>query len=184
MTDTPGFHGEIADPERTRVLLAALDDYRLARQAILAVLGLAPSNRDPLAEFSEHLVTALIGGTLAANRVQRDYDLTLPDHATVQVRYLANPTRRWVNEHRVHAITGVAWYALVLFEAFTVAGVLVFPTTGLAPICGKLGKRHPAQDQQIQFTRRNWLAIRDDPAAYRALGMRIWLPAPTGPASL
>lgn len=63
----------------------------------------------------------------------------------------------------------------MLFETFVVVGILVFPLDGLEPICAALGKRHPHQDQQLQFTRRNWWAIRDDPERFQALGMRLWL---------
>ncbi|GAA4595876.1 hypothetical protein BJY16_001826 [Actinoplanes octamycinicus] len=59
-------------------------------------MGLAVSNRDPLAEFSEHLVQALLGAQLAASRVQAHWDLALPDGAKVQVKYLANPADGWV----------------------------------------------------------------------------------------
>jgi hypothetical protein len=68
--------GLAAEPARVTELLAALDVYRPARQQLLATLGLGPSNRDPLAEFSEHFVMALMGGTLASSRVQTQYDLT------------------------------------------------------------------------------------------------------------
>jgi hypothetical protein len=157
-------------------LLTALDAYRPARQAFLATLGLPASNRDPFAEFSEQLVHALMGGTLAKSRVQVGHDLVLLDGQKVQVRYLANPGDAWVNEHLVHLIPGVPLYALVLFEAFEVTGVLVFPTTDLTEICAALGKRHPRQDETLQFTRRNFSAIRDDPQRFRRLGLRIWLP--------
>ena len=58
---------------------------------ILDVLGIPTSNRDPLAEFSERLVAALLSGALAPNRVQAGYDVTLPVGGTVQVKYLADP---------------------------------------------------------------------------------------------
>jgi hypothetical protein len=164
------------DLQRAAALLHALDAYRPARQAFLRVLNLPDSNRDPFAEFSEHLVHALMGGVLARSRVQAGHDLVLLDDQKVQVRYLANPGHRWVNEHRVYRIPGVELYALVLFEAFGVAGVLVFPTDGLAAICAALGKRHPNHDEQLQFTRSNWWAIRDDADRFRGLGMRVWLP--------
>ncbi|MFI7493064.1 hypothetical protein ACIBXA_32300 [Micromonospora echinaurantiaca] len=164
------------DPRRARELLGALDAYRPARQAFLGALGLPASNRDPFAEFSEQLVHALLGGKLAASRVQQGHDLVLFDGRKVQVRYLANPGNSWVNEHCIRRILGVELYALVLFEAFVVAGALVFPTDELAPICAALGKRHPRQDGELQFTRRNWWAIRDHPERYHRLGMRVWLP--------
>jgi hypothetical protein len=55
--------------EHARELLDALDSYRRARQAFLAALDLPASNRDPFAEFSEQLVHALIGGTLAGKEL-------------------------------------------------------------------------------------------------------------------
>jgi hypothetical protein len=135
-----------------------------------------PWNRDPFAEFSEQLVHALMGGTLASSRVQAGHDLVLLDGRKVQVRYLANPAENWVNEHQVHRIPGVELYALVLFEAFAVAGVLVFPTLDLAAICAALGKRHPRQDETLQFTRRNFWTICDDPGRFIRLGVQLWLP--------
>lgn len=173
------------DTARLAELTDALDTYRPARQKMLAVLDLDVSNRDPLAEWSEHLVNALLGGTLATNRVQALYDLTTPDGLTVQVRYLANPSQTWVNEHHVRSLPGADRYALVLFEAFSVAGVLMFPPH-LTAISAALGKRHPNQDATLQLTRRNWWAIRDDPEPFRAIGVTVWLSplvAPPTPAS-
>jgi hypothetical protein len=157
-------------------LVAAFEAYRPARERFLGVLGLPISNRDPFAEFSEQLVHSLMGGSLAASRVQAGHDLVLNDGRKVQVRYLANPGEAWVNEHLVYRIAGVELYALVLFEAFAVVGVVVFPMTALSPICAALGKRHPRQDEQVQFTRRNWWAIRNDPASFRQLAMEVWMP--------
>lgn len=166
----------VVHPKRVSELLTALDAYRPARQAFLATLGLPTSNRDPFAEFSEQLVHALMGGTVATSRVQAGYDLVLRDDRKLQVRYVANPGDAWVNEHVVHRIPGVELYALVMFEAFAVTGVLVLQTTDLAEICAALGKRHPRQDETLQFTRRNFWTIRDDPDRFRQLGMRVWLP--------
>jgi hypothetical protein len=165
-----------ADPARTAALLAALDAYRPARAAFLAALGLPESNRDPFAELGERLVAALTGGRIATSRIQVAHDLVLGDGTTVQVRYLANPAGSWVNEHVVHNRPGVDRYALVLLEAFTVVGVLAFPTGRLAAIGQALGKRHPRQDETLQFTRRNWWTIRDNPNQFRSLGMQVWLP--------
>jgi hypothetical protein len=161
----------------TRVtdLLAELDCYRPARQRMLSALGLAESNREPLAEFAEHFVAALTEGTLASSRVQSQWDVELPNGERVQVRFLANPRDRWVNEHLVYRIPNVQWYCLVLFEDMRVAGVLSFPND-LTAICAVLKKRHPRQDETLQFTRRNWWAIRDDPDRFRSLRMRVWLP--------
>ncbi len=157
---------------RAAGLLTALGAYRPSRQAFLTELGLPASNRDPLAEFSEQFVAALTGGTLATSRVQAGHDLALVDDVKVQVRYLANPAGTWVNEHVVRSISGVHWYTLVLLEAFTVTGVLAFPSRSLAPICQALGKRHPRQNETLQLTRRNWWTIRDSPDQFRAHGCK------------
>ncbi len=170
------------DAARVLELCDALDAYRPARQQLLAVLNLGLSNRDPLAEWSEHIVNALVSGHLAPNRVQAHYDLTTPDQLTVQVRYLANPSQAWVNEHHVRSLPGVDRYALVLFDAFTVIGIVMFPPD-LTQIGAALGKKHPNQHDTLQFTRRNWWTIRDDPRPVRSLGVTVWLPplAPTPP---
>lgn len=168
--------GRPADPGQLGILLASLAAYRSARMRLLEVLGLAVSNRDPLAEFSEHLVHALLGGHLAESRVQKDYDLTIPSGERVQVRYLANPGGdRWVNEHHVRCGSGFDRYALVLYESFTPVGVLVFPQS-LTAIGAALGKSHPGQETTLQLTRRNYLMIRQYPDEFRQRGMRVWLP--------
>ncbi|NMO54532.1 hypothetical protein HH310_25530 [Actinoplanes sp. TBRC 11911] len=164
-------------PQRFAALLESLDAYRVARHALLAVLGLPASNRDPLAELSEHLVHALLGGELAVSRVQAHWDLTLPDGDTVQVKYLANPTGIWVNEHAIRRHANVQHYALVIFEAFAVVGVLVLPTARLPAFHAALGKRHPRGEDELQFTQRNWQTVRADPGRFRALGMTVWLPS-------
>lgn len=61
-------------------------------------------------------LAVLTGGALAISRVQAIWEIRQPDGALLQVRYLANPAGRWVNEHLVQAIPGVDWYALVLFD--------------------------------------------------------------------
>ncbi len=162
---------------RVEELLSALRQYRQGRIALLSVLDLGQSNRDPMAEWSEHLVAALLSAELAPNRVQKDYDLTTPAGETVQVRYLANPSPRpgaWVNEHRVSA-AGADRYALVLFEGFRPLGVLIFPPE-LTAINAALGKRAPAQDSVLQFTRANYFKIMANREGFEALGMRIWCP--------
>lgn len=91
------------------------------------------------------------------------------------MRYLANTGPAWVNEHLVHLISEVDQYALVIIVKFEIAGVVVFPKN-LEPVCAALGKRHPRQAEQLQFTRANWLAIQNDIDRFRALDMRVWLP--------
>ena len=165
----------MGDIARVHDLLAALDTYRPARQRLLAHLNLGLSNRDPLAEWSEHLVNALLGGTLATSRVQAAYDLTTPDGRRVQVRYLANPDGTWVNGHLVQSLPEVEGYALVLIVALQPIGVLLFPPD-LTPICTALRKRHGFTDVTLQLTQVNWNTIRDQREQFEALGMQIWLP--------
>lgn len=165
--------------ERAAKLLTALEEYRLARERLLSILGPRMSNRDPLAEFAEHFVAALMGGRLAVSPVQAYWDIELADGAKVQVKYLVNSagpgSQAWVNEHLVRSLPGVEWYALVIIEGFQVSGVAAFSPT-LGPVCRALGKQHGGQDSTLQFGRRNWLAIRDAPDRFRDLGMRVWLP--------
>lgn len=157
-------------------LLEALSVYRTARHALLTKVGVPLSNRDPLAEFAEVLVATLVGGTLATSRVQAGWDLETPDDSRYQVKYLANAIDSGINEHCVRSGPGVDWYAVVMIEDFTVAGVVAFPPD-LTHVCAALGKKHPRQDVELQFTRVNWLAIRNHPERFRSLGVQIWLPA-------
>jgi hypothetical protein len=169
--------GAIQEPDRVASLLAGLEAYRPARRDFLKLIGPAESNRDPLAEFSEYLVAAILGGEPAIGRVQTGHDILLADGGRVQVKYLANSGPVWVNDHWVRHIPGVTSYALVLFEELTVVGMVVFRLDRLAGICGALGKRHPRQDTELQFTRRNWLAIRDNANLFRTLGAKVWQPS-------
>ena len=89
------------------------------------------------------------------------------------MRSLSNPSGgAWPNENTVQEIPGVAWYALVLTEDFTAIGVAMLPLDRLAPIAAALGKKHGTTDTTLQFARVIWLAIRDDPDRFRALGAR------------
>jgi hypothetical protein len=164
---------------RVEELLTALEEYRIARERLLKVLGPRMSNRDPLPEFAESFVAALAGGQLATSPVQAGWDLELADGAKVQVKCLVNTddptTNAWVNEHVVRSLPGVDWYALVIFEGFRVSGIAAFPPV-LGPICRALGKRHGGPDQTLQLGRHNWQVIHDHPGQFRDLGMRVWLP--------
>jgi hypothetical protein len=160
-------------PRSVDDLLEALGAYRAARTVILDVLGIPSSNRDPLAEFSERIVAALLGGVLAPNRVQTGYDITLTDGRTVQVKYLANPGGPWVNEHHIRSLAGVDHYAVVIYEAFKLKAVLVFPAD-LTDVCARLGKRHPRQESELQLTRRNYEAICKDLDTYEQYGVQVF----------
>jgi len=155
--------------------------YRAARLNLLHALDVPNSNRDPLAEFSERFVAALLGGELPPNRVQRGWDVALGDGSKVQVRYLANPAGpRWVNEHVVYRIPGVDYYALVIIEDFAVAGVVVFPCQQLGPVASALGKRHADMENTVQFTCANWRSICADADRYRSLGVQVYVPEDFG----
>lgn len=159
-------------------LLDALADYGRARRALLAGMRLPSSNRDPLAEVSEHLVCSLLQGTMAESRVQKGWDLMTLDGQQVQVRYLANPADGpWVNEHCVDFRTGGAdRYALVVYEGFTLKAVLVFDRRALAAVGDRLDKRHGMRDTTLQLTRRNYLQLLDEREAFAALGVVAHLP--------
>ena len=74
-------------------LFDALADYRNARLHLLRLLDVPVSNRDPLSEFAERLVSALTGGVMAENRTQPGWDVQLPDGSTVQVSTSRTPRR-------------------------------------------------------------------------------------------
>jgi hypothetical protein len=159
-------------------VLSAYRRYVDARNALLNELHLKrQSNRDPLSEFSEWLVAALVGGTCADNPVQKDWDVSGPDGEKIQVKYLANPADRWVNEHCVQVNDFMDSYAIVIFEALLPQAVIIFSARTLAAIGLKLAKRHGNLDTTLQFTRANYLQICNDPTTFMALGVRLYLAA-------
>jgi hypothetical protein len=163
-------------PDLSRVQ-AAYKRYVEARNALLEELQLKRrSNRDPLAEFSEWLIAALVGGTLADSPVQPGWDVLTPDNEKIQVKYLANPADSWVNEHCVQVSSLMDSYAIVIFEALLPQAIIVFPARNLAAVGVKLGKRHGNLDTTLQFTRANYHQIRKDPAGFKALGVHLYLP--------
>lgn len=156
-------------------LLAAWSPYRWARRGVLESIGVQQSFRDPLGEFAEVLVARLVGGRLAANRVQKAWDVASPMGA-IQVKYLANPSDGgWPNWHTVAPTEGMDWYALVLFLDLVPTAVYMFPRADLGRICGALGKRHGNQGSTVQFTKTNHEAMSANPECYEALGMKIFL---------
>lgn len=82
-------------------LLRALGEYRNARKNFLETLGCQSSNRDPLSEFAERIVHAILGGELASSRTQKGYALVTAAGEKIQVKYLANSGDVWVNEHEI-----------------------------------------------------------------------------------
>ncbi|MBI3465912.1 MAG: hypothetical protein HY000_23085 [Planctomycetes bacterium] len=152
--------------------IESLRAYAAARQQLLAIMNRAPSCRDPLAEFAEWIVAYLLDAEPAVSRVQRGYDLVRQDGRRVQVKYLANACPdRWVNEHTISCSDEIDQYALVIFEGFALSAVLVFDRSSLARIGQRLGKRHANQHCMLQLTRRNFLAIKESPEEFAALGV-------------
>lgn len=162
-------------PDLLRVL-TAYQRYVEARNALLDELQLKRrSNRDPLAEFSEWLVAALVEGTLADSPVQKDWDVRSPDGAKIQVKYLANPADRWVNEHLILINEQMESYAIVIFEALLPQAVVVFPARNLGDVGMALGKRHGDLGTTLQFTRANYRQICNSATRFKTLGVRLYL---------
>jgi hypothetical protein len=169
-------HTELAAPEGPDAseLIRALRVYSDARQEFLAALGCTGSNRDPFAEFSERIAHAVLGGTLAVSRTQKGWDLRDPEGRRVQVRYLANPEGKWVNEHLVDfRDDGCDRYALVVFEGLEVKSMLVFDTDHMAAVGAALGKRHPGQDRMLALTQANYRILLADPDRFAPLGVQV-----------
>lgn len=96
-----------AERPKWEELREAFERYSRGRAELLEAIGVSVSNRDPLAEFSEMVIAALLDGEPAKNRVQRGWDVVAA-RRRVQVKYLANPADQWVNEHHLH-ITPKRW---------------------------------------------------------------------------
>ncbi len=169
MSKPPGIH-DLQD------LLTAFAHYTQARRALLELLGRPGSCRDPLAEFSEVLVAHLLGGSLAASRVQKGFDLIRPNGRRVQVKYLANPQgTSWRNEHRIDFRNcDCEDYALVIFEDFTPQAVLVFPRETVGQVTRLLKKRHAHLEATLQFTKRNYQAILAASSEFAELGVEVY----------
>lgn len=155
-------------------LLTNFQTYSEARRLFLEQLELPTSCRDPLSEFSEMLVAALLNATLANSRVQKDYDLTRLNGNKVQVKYLSNPAGKWINEHPLRFPEGVHEYALVVFVNLQLETVLIFNSETLTQVCALLGKKHPDQDKTLQFTRRNYETILARRDKFTSLGMEVY----------
>lgn len=153
-------------------LLRALREYRTGRIRLLEFLGIGASNRDPLAEFAERLVAALVGGQMAESRVQADWDVLGAEGARIQVRYLANPSGGWVNEHAVE-VSRCDQYALVVFEALDPVAVLMFDSRRLQAVGEALGKRHSDLHRQLLLTERNYRRILAEAAQFAELGVQL-----------
>ena len=155
-------------------LLGALGHYRRARTEFLEAIGCSGSNRDPFAEFAEIIALAALGGMMAESRTQKGWDFTDTEGQRVQVRYLANPGGRWVNEHLVDFRGGgCERYALLVIEAFEPKALFVFDSATLGAVCAGLGKRHGNQEQTLALTQANYKAILADPESFAPRGVAV-----------
>lgn len=155
-------------------VLSVYQRYVEARNTLLYELN-RQSNRDPLSEFSEWLVAALIGGRLADSRVQKDWDVQGLDGEKIQVKYLANPADKWVNEHQVHVTEGMDHYAIVIFESLLPQAVVILPARNLTAVGTALNKRHGDLDTTLQFTQANYRKICADVNKFKTLGVQLYL---------
>jgi len=160
-----------------RGLKALLNDfkkYRKARKALLEVLGCVDSNRDPLAEFSEKLAAHLLNASMAKSRVQKGFDLIGPNGQRIEVKYLTNPSGRWINWHVVSFNELRDRYALVYFQDLSPKEMFVFRKQGLRNVCRELGKRHGNTDSTLQFTKTNYEDITNNPEKFKKLGVELF----------
>lgn len=159
-------------------LREAFSAYARGRRQLLKAIGVSASNRDPLSEFSERLVAALLDGELATNRVQRGWDLRTPEGRRVQVKYLANPGRGdpWINGIAISFGPGVDDphdFVVVFFEALLPVSVIVFGREQVLEVCTRLKKRHPSQDRLLQLTQANYRQLLAERDAFASLGVRV-----------
>jgi hypothetical protein len=98
------------------------------------------------------------------------------DGRKIQVKYLANPSDKWRNEHHIRFPDGVDDYALVVFENLNLRALVVFPRDTMNRVCRLLGKRHPKQDCELQLTRANYQRILAHQEEFRQLGVRSYVP--------
>jgi len=161
-------------PSNVIELLSQFQIYSKSRSQFLEQINLSKSCRDPLAEFSEVLVGKILNATLADSRVQKGYDLIKPNQRLVQVKYLCNPSRNWINEHPIKFPDTVDEYALVIFVSLQLESVLVFQRETLSQVCSLLAKAHPNQDTTLQFTRRNYETILSKKSKFEKLGLEVY----------
>jgi hypothetical protein len=129
-----------------------------------------------VAEYSEWLVAKQLGAVLSTSRVQKGYDMIGPDGRKIQVRYLANPSTFWRNEHHIRFTAEMDDYAVVFYEGMELRAAIIFRRETLAAVCSKLKKRHPSQWTVLQLTRLDYLKIVGDSAGFESIGVRCYMP--------
>jgi len=162
----------MADNPSKQNLISYWETYRYARLNLLNKIGIAESNKDPMSEFSEVLVSTLLGGKRAENRVQKGYDV-LVEKERVQVKYLANPENKWINWHTIKFNEYMDKYALVYYEKLNPKAIFIFKVQNLSRLCQLLGKKHKNQDSELQFTKTNYLELINNPEKYVKEGVDV-----------
>lgn len=164
---------ELRVNDAARELLARWQVYWKSRIELLSVLGITASNRDPLSEFSEVLVAALLGAERTKNRVQKGYDLEGPGGEPVEVKYLSNPTGEWVNWHVIQRSDTWHKYAVVFFTELRPTTVIVFAHGYLDFLYDALGKRHKGRGESLEITSGVFRALVENPARFKDFGVEV-----------
>jgi len=154
--------------------LSAFLLYRTARLEFLNYIGCVESNRDPLAEASEHLVALLTGGELVKSRVQKGYDVVGSDRERIQVKYLANPLNAGINGHIIQFPDEANLYTVVVFEHLLPRSVLVFTRESLGPVYDRLGKRHKGRGERLELTKANTETILSNAQEFNKIGITVY----------
>jgi hypothetical protein len=159
-------------------ILAAFEVYRQSRRHLLAMLGPADSQRDPLSDVGEWLVVELLGGKLAANRVQRGHDIISPKGERIQVKTLANPLNINRNSVPVEFKKGVDLFAVVLFEDFLPRLVIVFRRGSLGLLNQVLGNRPRKNNPELrlELNPRHIPTVLARPESLTELGVQVFDP--------
>jgi len=156
-------------------VISVYERYVEARNALLSELHLQ-SNRDPLSEFSEWIVAAIVGGTLATSRVQKGWDVITPKGEQIQVKYLANPADHWVNEHEIFINKEfMDSYAIVFFEALLPKSIIIFSANDLASVGKALNKRHGNLETYLSLTHVNYRQILSNAIWFKSVGVSVYL---------
>ena len=74
----------------------------------------------------------------------------------VQVKYLANPSGKWRNEHHICFDENLDDYGLIIFEDLMPKTLICFKKDSLENVCTKLQKRHKNLKTTLQFTQKNY----------------------------
>jgi hypothetical protein len=159
-------------------IIAAFEAYRASRIRLMALLGPADSQRDPLTEFGEWLVARLVGGRLAESRTQPGHDVIGPTRERIQVRTLSNPARYDRNSVIVEFKEGVDRFAVVFYEDFRPQVVTIFRTGSFRELNRILGNRPTKADPEVKLSLslRHVVIFRTNPEMFATRGVSVYHP--------